>query len=160
MFLRWVRAQPEWRATPAAFALEASRFRPITKPATSRGRPRPTRRRRPVAAARSPSGMVNRTGVVGHFGSQFAMQIGHEVLARRIAAQPRGTQLVSRSSSARLRSRRGAHVRWTCPRSKNPPQSGRTVRSLTIVTSSPDCCRHAQRPGTATPLRFATVTPI
>ena len=39
--------------------------------------------------------MVNMRLIVGHLGSQPAVKIAHEVLARRVAAQPGGSQLDS-----------------------------------------------------------------
>jgi len=101
--------------------------------------------------------MVDRSGVVGHSGGQSAMQIGHEVLARRIAAQAGRSQLDRRLHLL------GFEVIRARTFGGMPSQQALHEAAYSSVAhdvaSSPDCAamRSARCCNT---LAFATLTPI
>src|SRR5882757_6230554 len=101
--------------------------------------------------------MVNRSGGVGQFGGQSAMQIAHEVLAWRIAAQPRRTQL-DRGLHLFGFEVVGARLFGGLP-SQQALHKAADGSVAHDVTSSPDCAaiRSARYCNT---LAFATLTPI
>src|SRR5262245_41649997 len=110
-----------------------------------------------LAAARGPSGMADSRLSVGHLSGEPAMQIGDELLARGIAAQPRGPQL---DGGLHLL---GLEIVWASVLGALPPQQALDETAYGSVAhdvaSSPDCAamRSARYCNT---FAFATLTPI